>query len=243
MKLISGNTNALIVVATNNYNDFIPSLIGSTYVHFPCKIYLFTDMPHLYEQYNNVEVIAIKNYKWPVIPLLRTELVLHYFDKIKEDYIYMIDAECIFVDNIRNEMQHETVAVLHRNIIRYRDEYNYEDNPKSTAYIENGEKYFCGGFIGGEREHVKRIMEFMSKNIRKDIDNGIRAIWGDESHLNKFYTIERPHKILPPSYMLPEGNETFRPKIVHRNKSFKNVWLSDVKMKRSVNKKDYKLDI
>lgn len=236
---------SFLVVATGPYNQFIPKLIASAVINlkFEYEIVVFTDRPHQYP-YPNVKVVEVEHLGWPRMPLLRFELFSKHLDKINGEYAFSMDAEARVVDEIRShELVEERVGTLHRNIMRPRSQFNYESREESTAYIaENeGEQYFAGGFIGGTKEEFGNIARALTKNIRADIQNGIRAIWGDESHINRYFIDNKPTKILPPNYMCAVGNAYLIPKIIHDDKDFKNVYVADVKKHTTINPKDYEI--
>lgn len=231
----------LITVATGEYNQFIPSLIRSAKEYFPCHFYIFTDHPKDYEHFKDITIVEIPHHGWPKMPLLRFELLHENRDLFKEKYLFLIDSEARFEQKITQSVLSYRVATLHRNITRLRDEYNYETRKSSTAFVapNEGEKYYACGFIGGANREFKRMSEIISTNIRTDIDNGIRAIWGDESHLNRYLIDNRPTLVLPPNYMCPSSNHLFVPFIIHRDKKFKRVNKEDTKKFLNVNKKNY----
>lgn len=232
---------ALIIVATGSYNDYTKSLIDSAKKNFPCYFYLFTDRPFDYEGTEDTTIIEIDHLGWPAMPLLRFQCLVEYFDFFKENYLFLIDAEAIINEPIEEDVLGYRVGTLHRNLSRFKEEYNYERRVESTAYIptEKGDNYYACGFVGGQKKEVKKLCEIISENIRIDINNGIRAIWGDESHLNKYFLDNRPSLVLPPSFMCPSQNKYFTKIIEHRQKSFKKIDKKDLEGFLEVKKEDY----
>lgn len=243
---------AIVTVATGEYKQYVPELVETAQKYFDCHIYLFTDSPDNFllknevkiGGYQNMTIIKVPHLGWPKTPLLRWEM----FDKnkkvFKERYIFMLDADTRFMRHIYNDesVNGYRVGVLHRNITRYRKDFNYESRVKSTAYVkpDEGEKYYACGFCGGQKEQFLRLVEYMVQNIKQDAENGIRAIWGDESHINRYFINNTPTLTLPPSFMCPETNVFFVPFIQHRDKSFKRVEKEDAEKYLTINPKDYK---
>lgn len=229
----SKNKVGLIVVSTGDYTKYLERFIKTFKVHFfkgEADLYIFTDKDLEYEE-DNIHTIPIKHLGWPYMPLLRMKLIWEYRKHFKNEYLYMIDGDTYFHGAVGEEILTNRVAVLHRNIERKREAFNYEDRYQSTAYIskDEGEKYFIGGFIGGERDEFFKMTETISENIKKDIYNGMRAVWGDESHVNRYFIDKPPTKILSPQYMCPVGNTKFKAKVYHVDKDFKRVNLIDTK--------------
>ncbi len=85
------------------------------------------------------------------------------------------------------------------------DEFTYERNPLSTACIPcgRGRHYATGALNGGKAAAFLEMCETCSKNIHTDEENGIVALWHDESHLNK-YLLDKNPPILPVNYLYPE---------------------------------------
>ncbi|MEX2604633.1 MAG: hypothetical protein WD361_10535 [Gracilimonas sp.] len=233
-------SRALAIVATGEYNEFMPKLIETGRKYFGGHFYVFTDQPNDYKKVD-ITTIEIPHYGWPKMPLLRFETFYNNKDVFEQDYIFTLDAEAEFVAPINNSINDYRVATLHRNITRLRQDFNYESRIESTAYIapHEGEKYYACGFVGGARREFLKMCETLSRNIRADIYNGIRARWGDESHINRYLIDNPPTTILPPNYMCPWGNPYFVPFIKHRDKQFKRVNVEDTEKYLVVNPKDY----
>lgn len=232
---------AVAVVATGEYNQFILQLLTSAHYFFGAHVYLFTDQPDDYLECPDTTIIRCPHLGWPKMPLLRFELLHRHRDLFQEEYIFILDAEAEFQRPINASVLDHRVATLHRNIMRFRDEFNYETREKSTAYIapHEGEKYYACGFVGGKRKEFLRMLDVVSSNIRTDISNGIRARWGDESHVNRYLVDNRPTLVLPPGFMCPEGNTYFVHYITHREKQFKRINKEDTDDYLSVNPAEY----
>ena len=96
-------------------------------------------------------------------------------------------------------------------------------DPKSTAYIpfDSGAYYVQGCINGGTSAAYLKLCDECSKNIHTDLDNGIVAVWHDESHLNK-YILNKNSLILGCNYLWPENFSASRPndvKIIQRDKT------------------------
>lgn len=240
----------LISVATGEYNRFIPKLIETSQFFFENHFYIFTDQPNRYKQ-ENVTVIEIEHLGWPKMPLLRFEMLHKFHSIFKEDHLFLIDSEAEFkmsinkiFNNPKCPVDSSLVATMHRNITRKRKEFNYETRPESSAFIseDEGEKYFACGLVGGSNEEFKKLCKTLTESIRKDIKKGIRAIWGDESHLNRYFIDNEPTLILPPNFMCPQFNSYFIQYITHRDKKFKKIWNDDAKKYLTIEPDEYRFD-
>jgi histo-blood group ABO system transferase len=84
---------------------------------------------------------------------------------------------------------------------------SYDRNPKSLAYVpqgEEGEYYYAGGFNGGKTDKFLEMAEIIADRVNKDLDNKVIAKWHDESHLNR-YLIDNPATLtLSPNYCFDE---------------------------------------
>ena len=79
----------------------------------------------------------------------------------------------------------------------------YEKNPKSLAYAEKiTVPYHQACFFGGLRKEFFEMTEHIEKNIDIDLENGIIAVWHDETHLNRYFQ-DHPPKTIPREYSRP----------------------------------------
>ena len=110
-----------------------------------------------------------------------------------------------FVGDVGDEILGDSVATIHPGFLGGRG--TPETRPQSTAYIHPMDNlvYYAGGFNGGSSSNFLKMSEQIDRNIDVDSRNGIIAVWHDESHLNKFFTKNKPTTVLNPSYCYPES--------------------------------------
>ena len=121
------------------------------------------------------------------------------------DYLFYCDVDMRFVDNVGDEILAERVGTVHPGYVGNKG--TPETRPESLAYIPNNinNTYYAGGFNGGSAECFLKMSTVLDQNILKDLENGITAIWFDESHLNRYFVDNPPIKSLSPSYCYPEN--------------------------------------
>ena len=183
-----------LVIATNNHNKYISSLIKSikqyAFPQLTKDILLFSDKPN-----TAADIIKpIAHLPWPLITLLR----FNYFKTIADiinlyDYVFYIDSDMEVVSCLREDIlppNNEIVATSHYHYSA--DETGpYEfDNKQSTAYVSSAldlkGKYCQACFFGSDSKTFLKMVNALEKNIRIDLEKNIIARWHDESHFNKF---------------------------------------------------------
>lgn len=206
---------ALVVIATGRYIEFVNDLIESAWQFFVpdhdlCVIVLTDAM-----KWPNQKALyfARDHEPWPGPTLHRYGSIYgHRGLLINFDYVFTIDADMRFVAKVGNEVlpsDRGIVAVEHQYFHgQSREMFTYERYPLSSAYIPEGggDRYYAGGFQGGEAGLFLSVANFLSERITVDEFRGVTAKWHDESHWNWHLWHCPPSIILPPSYCSDEGN-------------------------------------
>jgi len=202
----------ILNIATNKYIQFIEPFLNSVEENFlnghEISALVFTNHD-IEESSENVKISKIEHEPWPIPTLKR----YHYFYKEKEyisqfDYCYYFDVDMRVVGKVGEEVFGDLVATQHPGFWwKDNTQYSYERREESAAYIPYGEgkMYYAGGFNGGKPEHFLKMSEFIVQNVEKDFENGLIAVWHDESHMNRYLLNNPPSLELTPSYCFPEA--------------------------------------
>lgn len=175
--------------------------------------YVFTDNEELLNLHvDDVRFIYKKSEPWPMPTLMRFSTFLSRKEKYLEvDYLLFCNANLIIEQPITTAeilSDKPYFATIHPGHVgKDPQKFPYEKNSNSLAYINNAAPYYvCGGFNGGRRDDFVKMCELLSRNIDKDLENNIIAVWHDETHFNKFYS-ERLNlfNVLPAKYCQPQG--------------------------------------
>lgn len=222
----------VLYICTGKYNIFWKDFyISAEKFLLPSeqKVYfVFTDAEKIYAEGNkNVKKISQRYLGWPYNTLLRFEIFLKVESKLRNcDYLFFFNANTRFIASVDDEIlpgktNNGLAAVIHPGFWNAnRDDFTYERNAGSTAFIDfgNGEYYFMGALNGGESNAYLEMINILKDNIDKDLQNGIIALWWDESHLNH-YLLDKNPLALSPSYCYPEDYRIpFTPKLIILNK-------------------------
>jgi histo-blood group ABO system transferase len=223
----------LVLIATNKYKIFVRPLIDSArnflLKNHKVTYYLFTDSDEFNDLGDDVIINKIEHLSWPMITLYRYKTFLNHKDILSsEDYLFYCDIDMRFVDNVGDEILGDLVSTIHPGFLGGRG--TPEERIESTAFISGNEElvYYAGGFNGGSSKKFLEMSEEISKNIDIDYQNGIIAIWHDESHLNKFLTKNKPTVVLSPSYCYPESwNLNYTKKLLALDKNHDEIRKED----------------
>jgi len=202
---------ALLLLATGQrYRNYVDQFLNSAAEHFiPHDVILWTDgiVPHdrPVAQAFHKEPLGTPHetlYRYKTF-LGKRELLESY------DYLFYSDVDMRFLKDVEYSevLTDGLVGCLHPRFAG--KEGIPERDPKSTAYIPEGagNRYFCGGFQGGETGAFLQAMNTMSANIDIDEERGITASMHDESHWNKYLLYHPPAIALPYTFMGVEGRE------------------------------------
>ncbi len=232
----------LIVIATGKYHKFIPGLISSADRYFLnnnflVTYYVFSDGNYDIQTDRNVVQIRIDHKPFPYASMDRFKHFTNYANQFsKQDYLYYIDVDCLFVDNVSTEILGNLVGVKHCGYFNSRGP--YEKNPQSVLYVPNNypkqfKHYFGGGFSGGKKDSYLNLARWCSEMIDKDVANGIIPIWHDETAINRYFLDNEPDIVLSPSYHYPQsnvdyyrkgwGSNNFHPKILLLDKNHGDI--------------------
>lgn len=228
-------TIGILYICTGKYvvfwRDFYLSAEKNFIPNIEKHYFVFTDSSEIeFEQENNnIHRFYQSDLGWPDNTLQRFHIFLNKEHEINRvDYLIFCNANLLFQEIVTEQNflpteQDRLIAVQHPGFFnKNRDQFTYDTNPKSTAYIpkNEGKYYVAGGLNGGLTKDFLKAMQVMEKNIDQDLGYDIIAKWHDESHWNRYIIGRSDVKILDPSYLYPEDwNIPFSPRIIVRDKS------------------------
>jgi len=242
----------IFTIATGKYTRFIKSLYESIKVNFledhEKTFIIFTDQV---EEVQNIckslsvnhLIFKIERKGFPGDTLLR----YHHFYSAREtlkslgkncpEVLYYLDADMLITGKVGDEIlptrYKSLVATAHPGF--YMRPGNNpmgtpESRKESTAFIPPERFrpcYWAGGFNGGLFESFMSLSSAIIGRIDIDTNNGLTAIWHDESHLNAYLSehwVIGQIKSLTPSYCYPESwNLPFDKKIIALDKNHAEV--------------------
>lgn len=227
-------TIAILYICTGKYDVFWQDFY-KTSEHFFCvenkkHYFVFTDSKNI-QSSNNVTVIYQDSLGWPLNTMYRYHMFLRIKQQLKQfDNIVFFNGNSLFSTYVTfNEffgVDKSIVAAQHPGF--YNEpiaKYTLETRINSSAYVSKRHIYAQGVVNGGKSHVFLAICSELAKNIDIDLQNGIVAIWHDESHWNAYLNnhyeqIQSELQLLNPAYSYPENWELpFIPKIILRDKN------------------------
>lgn len=210
-------TPTFLLIATGKYNQYVRQCTESIRKYFPnAIIYLFSD---------NGGNFSIKHEKWPYVTLYR----FHYFNSVEKniigEHIYFMDIDARFVDY--PDIQGDLVGTRHCGYYFETESKNLpqERNIKSVFANYTFQKYYGGGFFGGNREEFFKLSKWCEAGISKDVHNEVIPVHNDETALNSYFSIKPPTLELDPSYHYPEEAQSDKPEWEQdKNHFIQNCW-------------------
>lgn len=197
----------LVIMATGKYVTFAMKLVESAKTHF-CKnhqitFFIFTDAN--LQDAGSIKVFHQEKLGWPYDTMMRPSIYLKQQEILsKQDYLFAIDADMLFVDSVGDEILGERVATLHPGYVGMLGPYEINSQSAACVSANEGENYYCGGFVGGSAKEFLAMCAAIAAMIEKDREKKIIAVWHDESYLNRYFINHKPTTILSASYCYPD---------------------------------------
>ncbi|XP_068170813.1 N-acetyllactosaminide alpha-1,3-galactosyltransferase-like [Antennarius striatus] len=210
-----GSSVALTVFAVGRYLDaYLNTFMSSSEQHFmlglPVIYYIFTDTPEKVPDIKlapqrQMKVIKVERYpRWQDISMMRMKTISEVIEsEIRHccTHVFCFDVDQMFTERFGSEALGDSVALLHAHYYNLpKDQFTYDRNPKSKAYMESGDFYYHAAIFGGTWKNVKALTDACYQNIMEDKTNEVEALWHDESHLNKYFWLHKPSRVLSPEY-------------------------------------------
>lgn len=201
---------ALVMIATGKaYWDYAEIMIVTAKKFFvPHDVLLFTDCPKRMDVVKQVSIddLPFDMKTWPMPTLLRYHAMMTQKVFLEQyDQMFYSDADMRFVAPVDGtEVWSEGItATEHPGFVG--EPGTPETRKFSTAYApQQLRMYFCGGFNGGAVPAFLRMAEDIRQAIDVDLQNGVIAVWHDESHLNRYLYDHEPAKVLSPAFCYPD---------------------------------------
>ncbi|XP_063172240.1 N-acetyllactosaminide alpha-1,3-galactosyltransferase-like isoform X2 [Candoia aspera] len=144
--------------------------------------------------------------RWQDVSMMRMKTIGDLVEeciRYEVDFVFCMDVDQVFQRDYGVEALDESVAQLHAWFYNMQKmSFTYERNPASAAYIsyEEGDYYYHGAVFGGTPLQILNLTRQCYQGILRDKEQDMEAIWHDESHLNKYFLLNKPAKLLSPEY-------------------------------------------
>ncbi|KAF6327380.1 glycosyltransferase 6 domain containing 1 [Rhinolophus ferrumequinum] len=148
--------------------------------------------------WEDLNVIGMKNLNMYIIKHIEREV----------DFLFSMTINQIFKNDFGVETLGKSVAQLHAWwYFENAKKVPYERRSKSAAFIPfgKGDFYYDSAIFGGTPQEVLTFTAEYQKAVTNDTKNGLRSTY--ECHLNKYFFINKPTKLLSPEY---NWDPTFR---------------------------------
>lgn len=179
-------------------------------VGLPVRYYVFTDLPEKVPKIQlgpqrELKVVTVQRHsRWQDISMMRMKTISQFIEsKIRHhsNYVFCFDVDQEFKGRFGSEALGDSVALLHAHFYKLpKERFTYDKNPKSKAYMESGDYYYHAAIFGGLWQNVKNLTDTCYLSIMEDKQAGVEALWHDESHLNKYFWLYKPRRLLSPEY-------------------------------------------
>ncbi|XP_062064346.1 putative glycosyltransferase 6 domain-containing protein 1 [Lepus europaeus] len=127
----------------------------------------------------------------------------HIVDHIGREvhFLFSVTADQQFQGHVGVETLGASVAQLHGWwYFRRTRNFPYERRPHAAAYIPfgQGDFYYDGALVGGTPQRLLDLVEAYLQGVVQDWDRGLNSTY--ERHLNKYFFLHKPAKLLSPEY-------------------------------------------
>lgn len=206
---MSLNTTLVVVVNGSAYESFADDL--------------FESAQQFFKPTEKVHCLMLGGRSgWPDATMYRYHSLINNMPNTA--YVFLSDADMLFEQRVGPEIlpKHGITATLHPGyVVTPPAALPYETRVESSARVLDHQKdrYFCGGFVGGTRQHMLNLAKSVARIIDTDVANGVTPRWHDESALNKVLARKPPELTLSPAYCHPSDSswyETFWPESYER---------------------------
>ncbi|MBN2754701.1 MAG: glycosyl transferase family 6 [Candidatus Goldbacteria bacterium] len=205
---------AILYITLGRYDVFFKGFYESAhkklFLGHEKHFFIFTDSLKI-NSMKNSDITVIKQEKmgWPFDTLMRFKMFESIEDKLKNfDYIFFFNSNIVFIRPVKEEIFPGTenggiaASIFY---MKNQDEYTYDRNPESNAYIPygKGKAYYQGGLNGGTAADYLQMIKTVRKWVDEDVEKKIFAKWNDESYINK-YLLDKNPLIINRNYMFPQ---------------------------------------
>ncbi|HIS73586.1 TPA: hypothetical protein IAA86_01035 [Candidatus Galligastranaerophilus intestinavium] len=209
----------VLCVATGRYvcfwDEFYKSAKEFLFKNHNVHFFVYSDASEInYEDNDDVTKLFAQSSKWPISVCDKFAILLSRKKFYKDfDYLFHFNINMKFIAPIGDEILPDkdngylcACEWINHKLKGVVDNFPYERNSRSLAYIPYGEgsHYFMSGAFGGRTKEYIEMCSEIEDNIRRDFQDGIIAIWHDESHFNKYMLNKNP-LIMPSGYIIPEN--------------------------------------
>ncbi|XP_045154673.1 alpha-1,3-galactosyltransferase 2 isoform X2 [Echinops telfairi] len=146
------------------------------------------------------------------------------------DFVFCMDVDQHFNATFGPEVLAESVAQLHAWHYHWpRRLLPFERNPRSAAALAHheGDFYYHAAVFGGSVAVLRALTWHCARAMQQDRARGLEALWHDESHLNRYFWLHKPAKVLSPEFCwspeLGQRTEIHRPRLLWAPKEYAMV--------------------